>query len=62
MDGGYHGMSFHPAVEIAFKDVKGKNWVRAGRGGLKELSKSPVEYYKLHQPLSWKLPVHERGK
>ena|ERR1700733_14755202 len=59
VDGGYHGMSFHPAVEIAFKDVKGKSWVRTGRGVLKEISKSPVDYYNLHSPLRWRLPVHE---
>lgn len=59
VDGRYHELSFHPAIETAFKDVKGKNWVRTGRGALKEISKSPVEYYKLHRPLNWKLPVHE---
>lgn len=42
VDGGYNGMSFHPAIEIAFKDVKGKNWIRTGRGVLKEISKPPV--------------------
>ena len=59
VDGGYHEMAFHPAIEIAFKDVKGKSWVRTGRGVLKELSKIPVEYYKLHHPLKWRLPEHE---
>jgi hypothetical protein len=59
VSGGYHGMSFHPSIEIAFRDVKGKNWVRTGRGKLKEIDKSPVDYYKLHRPLGWQLPVHE---
>jgi hypothetical protein len=59
VDGKYHELSFHPAIEIAFKDVKGKNWVRTGRGTIKEIGKPPVEYYNLHRPLSWKLPVHE---
>jgi hypothetical protein len=59
VDGSYHGMSFHPSIEIAFKDVKGKNWIRTGRGVLKEISKSPVSYYKLHHQLTWHLPVHE---
>src|SRR6185503_7314871 len=59
VDGRYHELSFLPAFEIAFKDVKGKNWIRTGRGSLKEIGKPPVEYYKLHRPLSWKLPVHE---
>jgi hypothetical protein len=60
VDGGYHEMAFHPAIEIAFKDVKGKSWVRTGRGVLKEIFKSPVEYYKLHHPLNWCLPEHEK--
>jgi len=59
VDGNYHELAFHPAIEIAFKDVKGKNWVRTGRGILREIGKTPVEYYQLHRPLSWKLPVHE---
>jgi hypothetical protein len=59
IDGSYHGMSFHPSIEIAFKDVKGKSWVRTGRGTLREISKSPVSYYKLHNPLRWRLPIHE---
>jgi hypothetical protein len=59
VDGGYKELAFHPAIEIAFKDVKGKNWVRTGRGALKEINKPPIEHYKLHRPLNWKLPVHE---
>lgn len=59
VDGSYHELSFHPAIEIAFKDVKGTSWIRTGRGVLKEISKSPVSYYKLHHPLHWRLPVHE---
>ncbi|HSX08745.1 MAG TPA: hypothetical protein VLF93_01170 [Candidatus Saccharimonadales bacterium] len=59
VDGDYRGMSFHPAVEIAFKDVKGKSWVRSARGSLREISKSSVEHYTFHQPLNWKLPEHE---
>ena len=59
VDGSYHELAFHPAIEIAFKDVKGKCWVRTGRGVLKAISKSPVEHYKLHPPLNWRLPIHE---
>ena len=59
VDGRYHELFFHPSIEIAFKDVKGKNWVRTARGTLNEIGKPPVEYYKLHRPLSWKLPVHD---
>jgi hypothetical protein len=59
VNGGYQGLPFHPAIEIAFKDVKGKSWVRSGRGALKEIRKSPVEYYKIQHTLHWELPVHE---
>jgi hypothetical protein len=59
VDGSYHEMSFHPSIEIAFKDVKGKSWLRTGRGALKEIAKAPVEYYKLLRPLTWRLPVYE---
>src|SRR5882672_4149412 len=58
-DANYHGMSFHPGIEIAFRDVKGKNWVRSGRGYLNEITQAPVEYYKLHRPLGWQLPKQE---
>lgn len=59
VDGDYHKLSFHPAIEIAFKDVKGRCWIRSGRGVLKEIDKSPFDFYKLHGPLNWQLPVHE---
>jgi len=59
-DADYHGMSFHPSIEIAFKDVRGKSWVRSGRGDLKEILQTPVDYYKLHRPLSWQLPEQEQ--
>ncbi len=55
-DADYHGMCFHPSIEIVFSDVKGKNWVRSGRGELTEISQSPVDYYKLSRPLGWQLP------
>ena len=59
-DADYHGMSFHPSIEIAFKDVRGKSWVRSGRGDLTEISQSPVDYYKLGRPLGWQLPEQEQ--
>jgi|SRR5215469_7041169 len=61
LNGDYQGMSFHPAIEIAFRDVKGKNWIRSSKGALKEISKSPIEYYDLHRPLHWQLPMHEQS-
>lgn len=60
VDGSYHEMAFHPGIEIAFKDVKGKSWIRSTRGVLKEIHKSPVEHYKLHLPLHWRLPEHDQ--
>ena len=62
VNGDYRDLGFHPSIELAFKDVKGKNWIRTGRGVLKEIGKSPVDYYKLHRPLKWELPVHEERK
>jgi len=55
----YHGMSFHPSIEIAFKDVRGKSWVLSGRCYLTEISQSHVDYYKLSRPLGWQLPEQE---
>lgn len=55
-DVNYQGMSFHPSIEIAFKDARGKSWVRSGRGDLMEILRSPVDHYKLSHPLKWKLP------
>lgn len=54
--GGYHGMSFHPSIAMAFKDIKGKNWFRSGRGDLKEISMSPTDFYELRLPISWEIP------
>jgi len=62
VDGSYHEIAFHPAIEIAFRDVRGKNWLRSGRGALKDIGKSPMDYYKFLRPLNWKLPVHEQEK
>ena len=59
VSGDYHGMSFHPAVEIAFKDVKGNYWLRNGRGDLNKIRKSPVNFYGFKLPLSWEIPKQE---
>lgn len=52
----HRGMSFHPGVEIAFCDAAGRNWLRTGNGKLKQIPKSPVNYYGLSLPLPWRLP------
>jgi len=59
VNGGYRGMSFQPAVEIAFKDKNGRSWLRTRNGGCFELKESPTVHYKFSPPLSWKLPEQE---
>lgn len=55
----YHGMGFHPAVEIAFKDIEGNYWLRKGNGSISEISTSPVEHYRLSLPVEWQLPEQQ---
>jgi hypothetical protein len=38
-----HGSRY--AIEIAFRDASGRNWVRRGNGTLEEIKKSPVDFY-----------------
>jgi hypothetical protein len=59
VSGGYRGMHFQPAVEIAFKDKNGKYWVRGKNGGTFEIHKDPVIHYGFSHPMSWVLPVAE---
>lgn len=56
VNGGYHGMSFHPAVEVAFIDRNGQTWIRKGNGDLMQINHDPTDYYHLPRPLSWQLP------
>ena len=60
IDANYHGMSFHPSIEIAFTDARGKNWVRFGRGELRQIGQSSTDYYHLSRPLTWTLPKQDR--
>lgn len=50
---GHSGMGFHPSALVAFSDSNGSSWVRDGRGRLKEIHQTPVDYFDLHQPLGW---------
>jgi hypothetical protein len=49
----YQGMFHRPGVEIAFRDVAGKNWVRESDGKLMEIEKSTLEYYNIELPTGW---------
>ena len=48
-----HGMNKKFAVEIVFKDVHGKTWVRKATGNLLKVLESPAEYYKISEPVGW---------
>jgi hypothetical protein len=47
------GMHHQLGVEVAFKDVAGRNWVRLPDGGLTQIEKSPLEYYDIAIPTDW---------
>ncbi|HSW66341.1 MAG TPA: hypothetical protein VLI54_04370 [Bacillota bacterium] len=53
---GNTGMHFHPGSEIAFKDVRGKSWLRKGDGSLKGISQAPPRHYGLSFPIGWTQP------
>jgi hypothetical protein len=53
---GWGGMMARPGVEIAFRDSAGRSWVRYATGELAQLSKEPVAYYHLDEPIGWELP------
>lgn len=55
----YGGKTFHPAVEIAFKDVSGYFWLRRGDGTLIQISQPPVDYYRVALPVPWQLPEQQ---
>jgi hypothetical protein len=59
VSGGYRGMHFQPAVEVAFKDSNGKPWLRTRSGGCFKLKQGPIEFYKFQPPMSWQLPKQE---
>ncbi len=49
----YHGMFRHVGVEIAFKDAKGRDWVRNTNGELVEMTESTIVHYGIGLPVSW---------
>lgn len=59
---GNSGMSFHPSAHVAFTDSYGNNWARDGKGQLKEINQSPVEYFELPRPLGWSFPLEKIPK
>src|SRR5665213_1956217 len=57
VSGGYRGMHFQPAVEVAFKDRSGGYWIRGKNGGTFEIEKDPVIHYGFSHPMGWSLPL-----
>jgi hypothetical protein len=57
---GWGGMMRRPGVEVAFTDRAGLHWLRRADGSLAEISKPPVEYYALGEPIGWSLPQERR--
>lgn len=53
IEASYHGMGRYVGVEIAFKDARGRNWLRQADGELLEIKKSTVEFYDISLPTSW---------
>lgn len=49
----WHGMSTHPAVEVAFRDASGICWVRRKNGRLKKIRKDPLEHFGYDKPRSY---------
>ncbi len=41
------------AVELAFTDGSGRNWLRTSGGRLKSISQLPSDYYSLYDSLPW---------
>jgi hypothetical protein len=53
--GGEHAMYVRFAVEIAFQDATGHNWVRYGQGKLEETKEDPVSLYNSPVPIDWEV-------
>ena len=47
------GMYRQPGIEIAFTDSGGYHWIRRANGGLEEISKAPLDYYNIVQPVNY---------
>lgn len=55
--GGWGGMMRRPAVELAFVDRAGANWLRSGDGRLAKIRDEPVDFYGLAKPVAWDIPT-----
>jgi len=53
--GGWGGMHRMPAVEIAFTDTAGLNWVRRGSGQLMRLPAEPFDHFEVTRPIDFEL-------
>jgi hypothetical protein len=47
------GMFIRFAVELAFRDAGGRNWVRTADGELKRIQTEPADHYGLSDPVPW---------
>jgi hypothetical protein len=47
------GMFARPGIELAFTDATGRNWLRSPGGALTSIRQSPVQYYRLPEPVDW---------
>ncbi len=50
---GGSGMGVITAIEIAFRDSRGKCWIRRGNGDLVSIDKNPLDYYSVPLPPLW---------
>lgn len=50
---------YHPAVEFAFTDQHGKNWMKRCSARIQEIDTVAAEYYGLKEPFMWQVAKHE---
>jgi hypothetical protein len=43
-------------ITIAFRDHSGNTWVRHSNGVLRQINRSPPQFFDLEWPISWQLP------
>ena len=49
----YGGMHRRFGASIAFRDARGRNWLRRGNGELIQLTESPTKHYEFPLPMNW---------
>ena len=48
-----YGMSLRFGVELAFRDARGRHWVRRRDGFLEEVDEGPLDLYEISRPVGW---------